>query len=319
MLVASQFRVCLLDMNQGCPNQAMRCFGVILESFFERVAQGNPHVHTEVLVVQPRNQPELPPPGYDLYIASGGPGSPFEHDHDRLFTHLRNFFDRIVDANLKAPGVPPALFGVCYSFELLVRHFAVAAMTRRKDRKFGVMPVYMTEAGQKHPLTAPFGDRLFAFEHRNWEAVDLDQRVLRDVGGCVLACESRDGISKGRALLALEFAPGVEGTQFHPEADREGVISWVSDQEEAHAFVQVYGPQTYQRMIKTLDNPQRVAKTFALMLPGWLKRKFNAVAEDRGWNPLSEPSEDVALFAGTTPPASSLRHSGVLKAAALMR
>ncbi len=53
-----------------------------------------------------------------------------------------------------------------------------------------------TPEGQRHPLLTAFGDRLFAFEHRNWEAVDLDEPLLRKLGGALLARESRDGVSR---------------------------------------------------------------------------------------------------------------------------
>src|SRR5271169_3384980 len=101
---------------------------------------------------------------------------------------------------------------------MVVRHFKLARIGPRADRKFGVMPIYMTPEGQEHPLLQAFGDRLFAFEHRNWEAVELDTSRLRTLRGELLALESRDGASKGRAILGLDVAPGIEAVQFHPEA-----------------------------------------------------------------------------------------------------
>ena len=73
----------------------------------------------------------------------------------------------------------------------------------RAERKFGVMPIYTTAEGQHHPLLSAFHDRLFAFEHRNWEAIDLDEAKLRGLGGKVLARESRDGVSKGYHLPGI--------------------------------------------------------------------------------------------------------------------
>ena len=102
------------------------------------------------------------------------------------------------------------MFGVCYTFELLVRHFEVATVAMRDSRKFGVMPIYTTALGQKHALLGSFGDRLFAFEHRNWEAIDLDEARLTQLGGGFLAQESRDGFSKGRAILGLDLGSNIE-------------------------------------------------------------------------------------------------------------
>lgn len=299
-------------MNQGHPNQAIRCFRVILDEFFMRVRARNPKLEPSLIHVQPRNLHELPPDDCDIYLSTGGPGTPYEHDGEPWLKNLRHWYDRLVDRTIQKGPTSPALFGVCYTFELLIRHFAVSGMERRASTKFGVMPIYMTPKGIEHSLTHVFGDRLFSFEHRNWEAIDLDERRLRDLGGSVLARESRDGESKGRALLALEFAPGIEGTQFHPEADRGGVIAWLSKREQAEAFVAAYGHETYDRMIHTLDNPNRLARTFALMIPGWLTRKFNLLAYERGWKSLEQPQLDMATFAGDAPPAHSVRFDSLI-------
>lgn len=309
---ASRLRLCLIDMNNGHANQAMRCFAVMIEAFFERVTAQNPELECELVTVEPRNKHELPPAGCDLFLSSGGPGGPADHDGEPWLVEYRRLLDSIVEAHLRGLAQRPSMFGVCYTFELLIRHFEVAEMRLRDTRKFGVMPVYMTDAGMEHPLTERFRDRLFAFEHRNWEAVGLDERKLAALGGRVLARESRDGISKGRALLGLDFAPGIEGTQFHPEADKPGVVAWLAKREQAEAFVAAYGKVTYEKMLQTLDNPERIAKTFTLLIPGWLTRKFNGMAAHRGWVPLPDPVIDLELFAGDAPPASSVAHPSLI-------
>src|SRR5262249_42181217 len=147
--------------------------------------------------------------------------------------------------------------------------------------------------GQHPPLLAPFGDRLFAFEHRNWEAIDLDESRLKSLGGKLVARESRDGVSKGRAILGLDVAPGVEAVQFHPEADRPGVLNWVARPDQAAAFKATYGEITYRAMLRTLDDPRRLARTYALLIPGWMVRRFNLLAPLRGSVPLPPPQEAV--------------------------
>lgn len=307
-------RLCLVDMNNGHANQASRCFAVLVDDFFAKVKARNPHIECEFSKVEPRNKDELPSNSCDFYLSSGGPGGPFDHDGDPWLAKYRSWVDHVVDENLKnGRGTPSrSLFGVCYSFEVLVRHFAVATMQERARRRFGVMPVYTTSEGMSHPLTGVFADRLFAFEQRSWEAVGLDERVLRDLGGKLLAQESRDGKSKGQGLLAFDFAPGVEGTIFHPEADKPGVVAWLSRRDQAEAFIDAYGAVTYERMIMTLDNPRRLAKTFTQMLPGWLVRKFNMLAEDRGWRLLEMPTVDLQLFSGDAPPAATVAYPSLL-------
>ncbi len=47
-------------------------------------------------------------------------------------------------------------------------------------------------------------------------------------------------------------------------------------------------------MLRTLDDPRRLARTFALVIPGWLVRQFNLTAAARGYAPVGPPSEDVS-------------------------
>jgi homoserine O-succinyltransferase/O-acetyltransferase len=297
-------RVCILDMNQGHENQAMRCFRSIVARFFRAVNQLNPSLRCELLEVSPRDTMRVIPREADIYVGSGGPGSPFDGDNEPWFLDYARFSEEMVAAARLKNEHQKSFFGVCYTFELMVRHFKVARVAMRDSRKFGVMPIYTTGEGQHHPLLRAFGDRLFAFEHRNWEAVEVDEGTLRALGGSVLARESRDGYSKGRGLLGVDFGEGIEGVQFHPEADRAGVVSWVARPEQAAAFRETYGEVTYQAMLRTLDDPNRLAKTFALVIPGFLVRRFNLLAPYRGYVQLAPPgTEDVlAAFSDGTPP-----------------
>lgn len=289
--VLPPLRLCIVDMNNGHVNQAMRCLRGISAEFLERVRTHNPGIACEVVEVSPRDTNAPVPTDCDLYLSSGGPGSPFDGEGEPWTDDFARLVDGIVESAIRGGAGQRALFGICYSFELVVHHYRLADVVPRAERKFGVMPIYTTPAGQQHPLLSAFGDRLFAFEHRNWEAVNLDQRRLSALGGKLLARESRDGVSKGRAILGLEVAPGIEAVQFHPEADRAGVVSWVARPEQAAAFKAVYGEITYQAMLRTLDDPRRLARTHALVIPGWLTRRFNEIAGHRGYTALP-PVED---------------------------
>lgn len=301
------FRLCIVDMNDGHVNQAMRCFRSIAARFFRRVAETNPHVPCELVEVSPRNTEDDIPRDCDLYLSSGGPGSPYDGDGKRWVPRYYKYLDDVVEAAEEGGPDQKALFAVCYSFEMIVRHFKIAEMKPRAERKFGVMPVYTTPEGQEHPLLTAFADRLFAFEHRNWEAIDLDTRKLAALGGQLLAQESRDGVSKGRAVLGVDVTSGIEAVQFHPEADRAGVVSWVSRPDQAAAFKATYGEVTYAAMLRTLDDPRRLARTFALVIPGWLARKFNLAAPDRGYNPIAPPGEaDILEAFGVPDPSENL-------------
>lgn len=313
----ARLRVGIVDMNAGHKNEAIRCLGVLIDQFASRVRVENPGLEIERVHVSPRDKGEAPPDDCHLYLCSGGPGSPFDGDGEQWVDDFSAFLDGVVDDNIAKNDRGKAAFCICHSFQMAVRHFGVAEVAPRSSRKFGVMPIYTTEEGRNHPLLSPFADRLFSFEHRNWEAIGLDQSKLDRLGGTLLARESRDGVSKGAALMALDFGGGVEAVQFHPEADRPGVMAWVARPDQAEAFKLAYGVVTYERMLKTLDNPMRLARTFALTIPGWMARRFNAMADLQGWKPVPPPVQDMATFGSIPPPARSEsrievpRHSGL--------
>jgi GMP synthase-like glutamine amidotransferase len=288
--------LCLVDMNNGVPNEATRCFKELLGAFTRRAEGANPGLRVRLTHVQPRNLGESIPADADLVVSSGGPGSPADGYGDPWCTAYRRFLDRVVDTHAGSGSTPAALL-VCFSFEVAIQHFGFAQMQPRATRKFGVMPVYTTPAGARSPLLGAFGDRFFAWEHREWEAVGLDEARLAQLGGELWAVESRpDGSSpwKGDGLLAFRFGPGVEGTQFHPEADRDGALAWIRRPEQAAACVAAYGQLTYERMLASLDDPERLARTFAALIPGWLDRAFDALAPRCGYATLGLTSPGVA-------------------------
>ena len=49
-------------------------------------------------------------------------------------------------------------------------------------------------------------------------------------------------------------------------------------------------------MVKSLANPNRLARTFALMIPGWLTLRFNELAQARGYKPLTLPEQAMQDF-----------------------
>jgi hypothetical protein len=304
----NRLRVGLVDMNNGVANQAVRSFKSLTAAFFEKVKAQNPGLETALHHAQPRNLAENPPRDCDLYMCSGGPDSPVDGFAEPWVNGVRTFLDSVVERQISNHPQAPSVFCVCYSFEIAVLHFKVARIGPRV-RKFGIMPVYPTEQGQASPLFRPFGDRLFAWEHRSWEAVDLDEALLRRLGGLLYARESRDGVTKGEGLMAFRFAPGVDGSIFHPEADRPGALAWIERPEQAKAVVETYGEQTYRRMLRTLDDPTRLARTYALLLPGWLARGFNKIAPERGWNPIAEPSYDARSIDAFGRPANEAETS----------
>lgn len=298
-----ELRIAIVDMNNGVPNQAMRCFQRLLHGFEQRVHEKNPGIVFKRFVLEPRNRGHIPSGPYDLVLSSGGPGSPFEGIEDAWGVGYRKFLQDVFDLNQRDPATAPKLLAVCHSFELAVIHFEVARMVKRDTLKFGLMPAYTTRAGRDIDYLKPFDDRLFTWEYRWWQAIDPDPARLRELGGQVLAQESREEgpPGKGEGILAFSFAKGIDGAQFHPEADKPGVLAWMQMEEHAGRLKDQYGEDLYARMLKSLNDETRLARTYALFVPGWLTHRFNDFARERGLVPLAIPELDVVEFAASSP------------------
>jgi hypothetical protein len=68
-----KIKIAILDLYEGFANQGMRCIHQIINDW----AKGNNYtVQTDVFDV--RLKLELPDLSYDVFISSGGPGSPLE-------------------------------------------------------------------------------------------------------------------------------------------------------------------------------------------------------------------------------------------------
>ena len=290
-------RLTLVDMNNGVTNEAIRCFRRLFAAFTQRVREANPRLSIHLEHVQPRNLGELPSHQVDLVLSSGGPGSPHDGWEQRWCTGYRHFLDWMMNAAVHHSDAPPAGFLVCHSYEIAVQHFRFAEMTERADLKFAIFPAYLTPEGRAAGFLAPFDDRVFMWEHRRWQAVEMNAHRVAHQGGALLATESRPGRDdKGRALLAFRFGPGLDGTQFHPEADRAGVLAWIDRPEHSSALRDAYGHSIYDRMMRTLSDPTRLARTYALLIPGWLTERFNRIAVVRGLHPIPPPVQSMEEF-----------------------
>src|SRR5262245_61378219 len=90
-------RICLIDMNNGQANQGIRCLRRILDAFVAQVRLANPGIEAEIAYVEPRNKQAAYPTDCDLYVSSGGPGSPFDGESEEWYRG----FGRLVDGLLE--------------------------------------------------------------------------------------------------------------------------------------------------------------------------------------------------------------------------
>src|SRR5215467_9965429 len=75
MINPRKIRVAILDLYEVQPNQGMRCIRELLDQY-----RLDNHLDLEYDEFEVRQRKETPDLSYDIYISSGGPGSPLDSE-----------------------------------------------------------------------------------------------------------------------------------------------------------------------------------------------------------------------------------------------
>ncbi len=143
-----KFRVAILDLYEGVPNQGMRCLREILSAHSRKK-----NIVLEIDEFEVRIEKNIPDLSYDMYISSGGPGSPLSSEKSdweyQYFEWLRQ-----VECYNEDPltNVKKQVLFICHSFQLICRHYKVARVTKRRSTAFGVFPIHIQANGMHEPI-----------------------------------------------------------------------------------------------------------------------------------------------------------------------
>lgn len=269
----SSFKVAILDMYNNFPNEGMRCIRQLL-----RRAEQDNQVSFLVDTFNVRAENQVPTLDYDIYISSGGPGSPLASGEAWEAIYFP-FIDELFAYNQQAERKKHLLL-ICHSFQLVSRHLGLGEVNKRKSTSFGVLPVHLTTAGQADPVFAPLPDPFFAVDSRDYQLTDLQPERLLELGIDVLCLEKeRPHVPLARAIMALRFSPEIIGTQFHPEADGEGILRYMLTDERKQQVVKAYGEDKYHEMVRLLADPDTIELTESVIIPTFLRRALAALRE----------------------------------------
>lgn len=267
----NKLRLALLDMNNGFPNQGMRCLREIVAAYSDVLEY-------EVFDVRQKN--ELPNLDFDLYISSGGPGNPLEDIGPWLGNYLQ-LIDELWVHNLDPGARKKYVFLICHSFQLVSHHFKLGEITRRKSTSFGVYPIHKTVAGRKDHLLAGLEDMYYAVDSRDYQLVQPRLKVFKEHGASILSLEKiRTNVEYERAIMAVRFSKEFVGTQFHPEADAVGMKSYFLEEENRNKVIVNFGIEKYEDMMNHLDDPDKIFLTHGSILPGFINQAINDLAPD---------------------------------------
>lgn len=257
-----KIRLALLDMNNGHPNQGMRCLRKIISEYSDVL---------DIYEFDVRQKNEIPDLGYDIYISSGGPGNPLE-DNGLWLERYRKLIDDLWLNNLQDDLSKKYAFFICHSFQLVSHHFKLGEITKRKSTSFGVYPIHKTPAARKDNLLAGLSDMYFAVDSRDYQLIQPRLKVFKERGAKILSLEKiRTNVEYERAIMAVRFSPEFVGTQFHPEADPDGMKSYFLEEENRNKVILNFGEKKYQEMMEQLDDPEKIQLTHSTLLPGFIE------------------------------------------------
>ncbi len=261
-------RLAILDMYDGTPNQGMRCIKAIVNRFEQAL---------EWQLFDVRGKAELPGLDFDIYISTGGPGSP--HDGDGNWdVKYYEWMQRLWEWNQSAGRPAKQAFFICHSFQMAVKHFGLAEVSRRKSMSFGTFRCHMTDAGASEPIFDGLANPFYVADFRSWQCVQPDEARFEEMGASILALEKiRPHVPLERAIMAIRFSPEIVGVQFHPEADPGGMLEHFMDPERTKDIVDEHGREKYLRMINHLNDSDKIGLTHEIVLPMFLHRAIRAI------------------------------------------
>ena len=265
-------RVAILDLYEGVANQGMRCLREILNQFAEL---NQLDLHWDEFEV--RLEKQVPGLDYDIYISSGGPGSPLDSIGSEWEKVYFDWLNRVEKYNANEANVQKKqVFFICHSFQLVCRHFAIADVTKRKSTAFGVFPMHYLSDAENEPIFEGLKDPFYAVDSRDFQVVQPHQHTMKKMGASILAIEkARPHVPYERAVMAVRFNEHMIGTQFHPEADAIGMSLYLQTEEKKKTVIENHGIEKWQSMIDHLNDPDKIMSTYAHILPNFLHNSVN--------------------------------------------
>ncbi|MCO5240496.1 MAG: GMP synthase [Chitinophagaceae bacterium] len=262
-------RVAILDLYEGVANQGMRCIREILDQYGEANFLDIEYHEFDV-----RQKLEVPDISYDIYISSGGPGSPLESKGSEWEHHFFQWLNQVEAWN----GNPANLqkkyaFFICHSFQLLCRHYRLAEVSKRRSTAFGVFPVHLLNEGKDESIFEGLNDPFYAVDSRDYQVISPYYGRIKKMGASVLCIEKeRPHVPLERAIMAIRFNRFMIGTQFHPEADAIGMSMYLQLEEKKNSVIAAHGQAKWESMIEQLNDPDKILWTYSHVLPNFLNQ-----------------------------------------------
>lgn len=269
-------KVAILDLYEGVANQGMRCLREILDQYSK-----NNNVNIQLDEFEVRTLKQVPGLSYDIYISSGGPGSPLDTEGSEWELLYFNWLKEVEkwnedEANLQKKHV----FFICHSYQLACRHFKVGTVCQRKSTAFGVFPIHILPDGANEQVFEGLRDPFYSVDSRDYQVIEPNHNILADMGASILAIEKeRPHVPLERALMAIRFNNYMIGTQFHPEADAVGMSMYLQRDDKKQTVIAEHGEAKWKSMIEHLNDPDKILWTYSHIIPNFLDIAIEEMVE----------------------------------------
>lgn len=265
----NKLKLAILDMYEGTRNLGMDNIKDIVRMF---------QADLDFEVFDVRSAVKVPDLSHDIYIFSGGPGNPLVGDESWL-KPFHNLIDDLWHYNRsEEDGAKKYVFFICHSFQMACHHFGLGEINRRRKKSFGTFPVHKTEDGEREWLFSPLDEPFWVADFREYQVVQPNFDRMAAIGARLLCIEKdRPHVELERAMMAIRFSPEMIGTQFHPEANPNGMREYFAEPERVEAILEEYGEQRYRSMVADLQDPAKIDRTHDTILPLFLADSIRRV------------------------------------------
>jgi homoserine O-succinyltransferase len=273
-----KIKIAILDLYEGQPNQGMRCLQQIVDEW-----QIKNDVEVQLDIFDVRLNLELPDLSYDIFISSGGPGSPLDTEGLEWDKKYMQWIKEVEEWNAYYANYPKKhVFFICHSFQLACRYFGIGEVCKRNSTAFGTFPVHMMPDGFNEPVFSGMKDPFYAVDSRDYQVIQPSNNRLKEIGGKVLAIEKeRPHVAHyERAIMAIRFNDHFIGTQFHPEADALGMTVHLNSEEKKETVIKNYGEEKWKSMIEHLNDPDKILWTYSHVIPNFLNMAVEELVEN---------------------------------------
>ncbi|MDY0930338.1 type 1 glutamine amidotransferase [Chryseobacterium sp. CFBP8996] len=258
-------RIALLDMNNNQANQGFKNIKEISENF-----QKQSEENISITGFDVRHKNEIPNiEDFDIFISSGGPGNPHREGFE-WEQKFADFLDAVYEHN-KNNDTKKYLFLICHSFQLASIHWDLGNICKRKSYSFGVQPIHKTEEGEQEFLFKNLPDPFYAVDSRAYQFIEPNVERFEELDMKIVAIEkSRPHIDLERAIMAVRFSDEIFGTQFHPEANPDGMLENLKDEKNKEAMIENYGMEKYLETVDRINDEDKIVLTQSQILPRFL-------------------------------------------------